>query len=136
MKLKQKYTLKELSSIYGCEILGNELAEVNSICSLSKAGDKSISYISDTKHISLLTKIDPRRACSASKFEGCLFSEFFLIELISFTKMYSKTKVSCIKKKVTHFFLTSVEKLFRLYFIYFDRYVSFDFRMKINFSFE
>lgn len=56
MKLKQKYTLKELSSIYGCEILGNELAEVNSVCSLSKASDKSISYISDIKYISLLTK--------------------------------------------------------------------------------
>jgi len=56
MKLKQKYTLKELSSIYGCEILGNELAEVNSVCSLSKTSDKSITYISDIKYISLLTK--------------------------------------------------------------------------------
>ena len=72
MKLKQKYTLKELSSIYGCEILGNELAEVNSVCSLSKASDKSISYISDIKYISLLTKTEPIKACSASIFEGCL----------------------------------------------------------------
>ena len=56
MKLKQKYTLKELSSIYGCEISGNELAEVNSVCSLSNGSDKSISYISDIKYISLLAK--------------------------------------------------------------------------------
>ena len=58
MKLKQRYTLKELSSIYGCEILGNELAEVNSVCSLSNAKDESISYVSDIKHISLVPKIN------------------------------------------------------------------------------
>ena len=35
--------------------------------------------------ISLLTKIEPKRACSASKFEGYLFSEELLIDFISFT---------------------------------------------------
>ena len=29
--------------------------------------------------------IDPIKACSASKFEGCLFSEVFCIDFISFT---------------------------------------------------
>ena len=38
--------------------------------------------------ISLLTKIEPKRACSASKFDGCLFSWFLIGKLTSLSVNY------------------------------------------------
>ena len=37
----------------------------------------ALTRVETSSIISLLTSIDPRRACSASKFEGCLFSGLF-----------------------------------------------------------
>ena len=56
MKLKKKYSLKEISSIYNCTIVGNELLDVDSVCSLSNSKKKSLTYISDLKYLSLLDK--------------------------------------------------------------------------------
>ena len=60
MKLKKKYTLKELSKLYNCEVIGDETSEIDSVCSLTNSKKKSLSYLSDVKFISLLnnTKIN------------------------------------------------------------------------------
>ena len=60
MKLKKKYTLKELSKLYNCEIIGDETSEIDSISSLTNSKKNSLSYISDVKLIPLLdnTKIN------------------------------------------------------------------------------
>lgn len=56
MKLKKKYTLKELSELYNCQIIGDETSEVDSVCSLENSKKKSLSYLSDTKFLPLLNK--------------------------------------------------------------------------------
>lgn len=56
MKLKKKYTLKDLSALYDCKVIGDELIEVEYISSLSNSQNNSISYISDAKLIPLLNK--------------------------------------------------------------------------------
>jgi UDP-3-O-[3-hydroxymyristoyl] glucosamine N-acyltransferase len=60
MKLKKKYSLKEISSIYNCTIIGNELLEFDSVSSLSSSKKNSLIYISDPKYLPLIdqTKIN------------------------------------------------------------------------------
>jgi len=60
MKLKKKYSLEELSSIYNCVIVGDSLIEIDSVCSLFNTNKNSLSYISDPKHLHLLDNTNLR----------------------------------------------------------------------------
>jgi UDP-3-O-[3-hydroxymyristoyl] glucosamine N-acyltransferase len=52
MKLKKKYSLQEISKAYECDIKGDPLIEIDSVCSLNNSKKKSLSYISDIKFLS------------------------------------------------------------------------------------
>ena len=52
MKLKKKYSLQEISKTYKCVLIGDSSIEIDSVCSLTNSKKKSLSYISDDKHIS------------------------------------------------------------------------------------
>ena len=53
--------------------------------------------------MSLLTKIDPIKACSASKFEGFLSGKLFCMDIF-FSLFNNKLLRLVIKRKVTHSF--------------------------------
>ena len=56
MKLKKKYSLKEISTLYNCSVIGNDSLEIDSVCSLSNSKENSLTYVSDSKNLSLLDK--------------------------------------------------------------------------------
>ena len=54
MKLKKKYSLQEISKAYKCVVIGDSSIEIDSVCSLTNSKNKSLSYISDVKLLSLI----------------------------------------------------------------------------------
>ena len=52
MKLKKKYSLQEISKAYKCVVIGDSSIEIDSVCSLTNSKKRSLSYISDEKHVS------------------------------------------------------------------------------------
>ena len=51
MKLKRKYSLKEISLAHNCSVIGDDKIKIDSVCSLSMAHSSSLSYLSDAKNI-------------------------------------------------------------------------------------
>ena len=54
MRLKKKYSLREISETYKCVIKGNPSVEFDSVCSLTSSKKQSISYISDSRFLPLI----------------------------------------------------------------------------------
>ncbi|MFL2568957.1 MAG: UDP-3-O-(3-hydroxymyristoyl)glucosamine N-acyltransferase [Gammaproteobacteria bacterium] len=54
MRLKKKYSLQEISKSYKSVIKGDPSVEFDSVCSLTNSQKKSISYISDSRFLSLI----------------------------------------------------------------------------------